>query len=174
MFARVISYPRKSWNMDKNEQYCIKILPKVSRTFAPTIQRLPRALFLQATVAYLLCRVADTIEDSEILTIKQKQNVLKKYANILEKENAAVELNAFMQQIRSLPQEGADYELVHNLPIILTVYNTFPKNVRRGMNIWIVEMISGMRKYVQAKNNSSQNFLKTLQDLDDWRHPTGL
>jgi farnesyl-diphosphate farnesyltransferase len=154
--------------MDKNEQYCIEVLPKVSRTFAPTIQRLPRALFLQATVAYLLCRVADTIEDSEILTIKQKQRLLEKYAHILEREHATPELTAFMSHIRLLPQEGSDYELVHNVPLILTVYNTFPKNVRRGMSTWVVEMISGMRKYVQAKNNSSQNFLKTLKDLDDY------
>jgi farnesyl-diphosphate farnesyltransferase len=154
--------------MDKNKEYCIKILPKVSRTFAPTIQRLPRALFLQATVAYLLCRVADTIEDSEILTIKQKQRLLEKYAHILEREHATHELTAFMSHIRSFPQEGSDYELVHNVPIVLTVYNTFPKNVRRGMSKWVVEMILGMRKYVQAKNNSSQNFLKTLKDLDDY------
>jgi farnesyl-diphosphate farnesyltransferase len=154
--------------MDKNEEYCIKILPKVSRTFAPTIQRLPRALFLQATVAYLLCRVADTIEDSVILTIKQKQRLLEQYAHILEREHATCELTAFMSQISSLPQEGADYDLVHNLPLILTVYNTFPQKVRRGMSTWVVEMISGMRKYVQAKNNSSQNFLKTLKDLDDY------
>jgi farnesyl-diphosphate farnesyltransferase len=154
--------------MDKKEQYCIEILPKVSRTFAPTIQRLPRALFLQATVAYLLCRVADTIEDSVILTIKEKKRLLEKYAHILEREHATRELTAFMTQISSLPQEGADYELVHNLPLILTVYNTFPKKVRRGMSTWVVEMISGMRKYVQSKNNSSQNFLKTLKDLDDY------
>ena len=154
--------------MDKNEEYCINILPKVSRTFAPTIQRLPRQLFLQATVAYLFCRVADTIEDSEILDIKQKQNLLKQYAHILEREHATRELTAFMSHISSLPKQGADYELIHNVPIILTVYNRFPKKVRIGISTWVVEMISGMRKYVQSKNNSSQNFLNTLKDLDDY------
>ncbi len=154
--------------MDKNEQFCIKILPKVSRTFAPTIQRLPRQLFLQVTVAYLLCRVADTIEDNVIFTIKQKQNLLEEYAEILERENATRELTAFMTHIRSLPQEGADYKLVHNLPLILTVYNKFPKKVRRGISTWVIEMISGMRKYVQSKTNTSQNFLKTLKELDDY------
>jgi farnesyl-diphosphate farnesyltransferase len=167
-FASVISCPQKRQKMDKNEQYCIKILPKVSRTFAPTIQRLPRALFLQATVAYLLCRVADTIEDSEILTIRQKQRLLEQYAHILEREHATQEPTAFMSHISSLPQEGADYELVHNVPIILAVYNTFPKKVKSAMSTWVVEMISGMRKFVQAKHNSSQNFLKTLKDLDDY------
>jgi farnesyl-diphosphate farnesyltransferase len=154
--------------MDKSEQYCIKMLPKVSRTFAPTIQRLPRVLFLPVSVAYLLCRIADTIEDSLILTIIQKQNLLEKYANILVSENATNALKAFMKQISSLPQEGVDYDLLHNLPLILSVYNKFPKKVRRGISSWVVEMISGMRKYVQSKHNSSQNFLKTLNELDDY------
>jgi farnesyl-diphosphate farnesyltransferase len=154
--------------MDKNERYCIKMLPKVSRTFAPTIQKLPRALVLQLTVAYLLCRIADTIEDSEILTIKQKQNLLEQYADILVRENAANELKAFMSHISALPQEGADEELLHNVPLILAVYNTFPKKVRSGISTWVAEMVSGMRKYVQSKYSSSQNFLNTLDELDDY------
>src|SRR4030042_6187305 len=154
--------------MDKNEQYCINILPKVSRTFAPTIQRLPRPLFLQVTVAYLLCRVADTIEDSVILDIEQKQKLLDEYAYILEREDPMSELNSFMTKIGSLPKEGPEYELVHNLPLILNVYDTFPKRVRIGIGTWVVEMTSGMRKYVQSKNASAQNFLNTLKELDDY------
>ena len=154
--------------MDKNEQYCINILPKVSRTFAPTIRKLPQPLILQLTVAYLLCRIADTIEDSAFLTIKQKQNLLGKYADILSKENAATELKTFMKKINTLPQEGADDELLHNVPLILAEYNKFPKKVRTGMSTWVVEMVSGMRTYVQSKYSSSQNFLKTLDELDEY------
>lgn len=154
--------------MDKNERYCVNILPKVSRTFAPTIQRLPRPLFLQVTVAYLLCRVADTIEDSVILDIVQKQKLLDEYAHILEKENPMSELNSFMKKISSLPQEGPEYELVHNLPLILNVYDKFSKRVRSGISTWVIEMTSGMRKYVQSKKASSQNFLNTLKELDDY------
>jgi farnesyl-diphosphate farnesyltransferase len=144
------------------------MLPKVSRTFAPTIRKLPRPLILQLTVAYLLCRIADTIEDSALLTIKQKQNLLGEYAGILVKENAGNELKAFMKLIRVLPQEGANDELLHNVPLILAVYNKFPKKVRTGINTWVVEMITGMRTYVQSKYSSSQNFLKTLDELDDY------
>ena len=154
--------------MDKNEQYCINMLPKVSRTFAPTIQKLPRPLVLQLTVAYLLCRIADTIEDSAILTIKQKQKLLGYYADLVVKEDAPDTLQTFMKQIDALPQEGADDELLHQVPLILEVYYTFPKNVRTGISTWVVEMVSGMRTYVQSKYSSSKNFLKTFNDLDDY------
>jgi farnesyl-diphosphate farnesyltransferase len=154
--------------MDKNEQYCINMLPKVSRTFAPTIQKLPRPLVLQLTVAYLLCRIADTIEDSAILTIKKKQKLLGHYADLLVRENAPNTLQTFMKHIDALPQQGTDDELLHHVPLILAVYHTFPKKVRTGTSTWVAEMVSGMRTYVQSKYSSSQNFLKTLKDLDEY------
>src|ERR1700723_3981061 len=43
--------------------YQDQILPSVSRTFALTIPQLPPELSRSVTNAYLLCRVADTIED---------------------------------------------------------------------------------------------------------------
>ena len=39
------------------------ILPQVSRTFALTIPQLPAPLHGPVANAYLLCRIADTIED---------------------------------------------------------------------------------------------------------------
>jgi farnesyl-diphosphate farnesyltransferase len=129
---------------------------------------LPRPLFLQVTVAYLLCRVADTIEDSGTLTIEQKQKLLGDYAHLMERRNHFHELNSFMTQVSSLPHEGSENELVHNLPIILKVYDTFPKKVRAGISTWVIEMTSGMRKYVQSKKTFSQNFLRTLKELDEY------
>src|SRR5699024_12189169 len=50
------------------------ILQKVSRTFALTIPQLPGPLRRVVTNAYLLCRIADTIEDESALTVEQKQH----------------------------------------------------------------------------------------------------
>ncbi|HEY5567564.1 MAG TPA: squalene/phytoene synthase family protein, partial [Gammaproteobacteria bacterium] len=44
-------------------EYQASILPGVSRTFALTIPVLPDRLAEVVTNAYLLCRLADTIED---------------------------------------------------------------------------------------------------------------
>ncbi|TSC34201.1 squalene/phytoene synthase family protein [Corallococcus sp. Z5C101001] len=45
------------------ESFCRTQLPRVSRTFALNIPLLPGPLDLAVTVAYLLCRIADTLED---------------------------------------------------------------------------------------------------------------
>jgi len=51
-----------------DETYQEKILQDVSRTFALTIPQLPPALRRVVSNAYLLCRIADTIEDDNALT----------------------------------------------------------------------------------------------------------
>jgi len=153
---------------DTNEQFCIDILPKVSRTFAPTIRMLPQPLSLHVTVAYLLCRVADTIEDSSVLDVEHKKAILRAYASLLQRERSCLSPDGFMQRLRTLPRRGAEYELLHNFPSLMAVYARFPLNVRKGISIWVVEMVSGMRKYAQSKYNSTQNFLNTLRDVDDY------
>jgi farnesyl-diphosphate farnesyltransferase len=45
-------------------RFCEAILPAVSRTFAIGIRVLPGTLGRAVLTAYLLCRVADTIEDA--------------------------------------------------------------------------------------------------------------
>src|SRR5262249_53571537 len=45
------------------EDFCRRALPEVSRTFALNIPVLPPPLDLVVTVAYLLCRIADTLAD---------------------------------------------------------------------------------------------------------------
>jgi phytoene/squalene synthetase len=46
---------------------------KVSRTFALTIPQLPPELRRAVANAYLLCRIADTIEDEPALSAEQKR-----------------------------------------------------------------------------------------------------
>ena len=50
-----------------------RFLEEVSRTFALTIPQLPPPLYIAVGNAYLLCRIADTIEDEPKLTPEQKQ-----------------------------------------------------------------------------------------------------
>ena len=50
-----------------------RVLRQVSRSFALTIPQLPPTLRREVTNAYLLCRIVDTIEDEESLSLDQKR-----------------------------------------------------------------------------------------------------
>jgi hypothetical protein len=51
-------------------------LPEVSRTFAISIQFLPGVLGRAVLTAYLLCRIADTIEDDSAASPERKADLL--------------------------------------------------------------------------------------------------
>ena len=64
-------------------EYQDKVLPHVSRTFALTIPQLPAALRIPVTNAYLLCRIADTIEDEPALSPTETLAFMQRFMGAL-------------------------------------------------------------------------------------------
>ena len=58
-------------------QFCWRVLADVSRSFAVVIRELPHPLNDAVMVSYLLCRIADSVEDSS-LPLTEKQNQLRR------------------------------------------------------------------------------------------------
>ncbi len=156
-------------NLKDDILYCDSMLPKVSRTFAPTIRMLPKGLNSIVTVAYLLCRVADTVEDSEDLAIDTKKELLNSYISIFKKDTRNP-LQQFMTVIPHLPLNTPDEQLVYNLPRILNVFDSFSPIFKKHIGQWVVEMSVGMHKYAQAAVLRKFSFLGTMRELDEYMY----
>lgn len=70
---------------DKADAFQRAILPKVSRTFALTIPQLPEVLRRVVTNAYMLTRIADTIEDEPVFSVEQKCRYLDVLSDVVNK-----------------------------------------------------------------------------------------
>ena len=71
---------KKEFNTNLDDiSYQHEILQYVSRTFALTIPELPDSLQIVISNAYLLCRIADTIEDDKSMSVEKK----KEYATFV-------------------------------------------------------------------------------------------
>jgi len=156
-------------NREENIRYCTDMLPKVSRTFAPTIRMLPRPLYVPVTVAYLLCRIADTVEDDQHLEREDKQRLLEIYASIFPTGDETA-FDEFTAGILSIPDHSSDVGLVKNLDRVLDVYRSFSPEVRYQIGRWVVEMSLGMRKYAQTLERRKFQFLKSMKDLDEYMY----
>src|SRR6185437_4917651 len=75
-----------------DESYQEEILQHVSRTFALTIPQLPGGLRSAVTCAYLLCRIADTIEDEPSLSADDAYIYLGRFAAVVAGREPAVPL----------------------------------------------------------------------------------
>ena len=155
--------------MQDKIQYCLDMLPRVSRTFAPTIRMLPKGLNVPVTVAYLLCRIADTVEDTDALSVDEKKNLLTVYANIFVADNSKY-YTVFNRLIKNLPNQTPDDELTHNFPIVYAVYDSFSKMIKTQIGRWVAEMSRGMHKYAQSKLRQKFTFLNTMKELDEYTY----
>jgi len=130
---------------------------------------LPDHLNVTVMVAYLLCRIADTVEDEKLLTKSEKQHYLSLYAEILQNAKSD-KIKQFLQGIDKVPNHNNDVYLMKNLNIVLSVFITFHPEVRRLISIWVVEMVVGMRKFAQSKGHRKFQFLKSIKDLDEYTY----
>ena len=80
-------------------EFCRAILPSVSRTFALSIRLLPGALNDAVLVSYLLCRIADTIEDDHAATVERKAKLLQTLLAALDDPRAAPSLGAAADEL---------------------------------------------------------------------------
>ena len=106
-------------------QYQAYILPGVSRTFALTIPVLPGRLAEVVANAYLLCRLADTIEDDVGLENEQKSEFHRRFVSVVKgSEDVDAFATALFPLLSShvLPHER---DLVENADKIIRVTHGF-------------------------------------------------
>ena len=127
------------------ERFGAAILPRVSRTFALSIRVLPGALGRSVLAAYLVCRVADTIEDDPRLPATDKAALLDALLVAMDDPAAADRLPA---RLSSLGGESAHVALCAHADDVLLLYRALPEPSRGHVRHWVREMVGGMRQFV--------------------------
>lgn len=97
-----------------------ELLGMSSRTFALTIPLLPEPTRLEVTIAYLLFRVADTLEDAVHWTPARKLAELESFAALLDAPSAGRATALSTQWSAEPPLDHEGYrELLADLPLVL-------------------------------------------------------
>jgi farnesyl-diphosphate farnesyltransferase len=149
-------------------QWCEMMLPRVSRTFALCIRFLPPDIRTPVLLSYLLCRIADTIEDDTDLSLARKRELLARFA-----EQLPTAVPAMREIEESLTgAKGADAVLVCSAGRVLAVFADQDREVREIVARWVREMCRGMAEYAPQRiwttgeDNRELSVLATERDLD--------
>lgn len=140
-----------------------EILLKVSRTFALTIPQLPPDLCRAVSNAYLLCRIADTIEDEPALTVAQKYHYEAAFVDVVTGQRDAGAFANEVAPLLSAQTLEAERELLKQLPQVLHITATLRPAQRAAIVRCLKVMSRGM---VEFQRNASLSGLATLHDLD--------
>ena len=141
--------------------YQARILPGVSRTFALTIPVLPDRLAEVVTNAYLLCRIADTIEDDTALTDGQKTEFHRRFLSVIKGREDSEAFGTSLAPLLSAQVLPDERDLVRNTASVVRSTHGFPEKERDALTRCLAIMCSGMPEFQRNKG------LRGLEDLDE-------
>src|ERR1700678_2468982 len=150
-------------NTDKG--YQDRILPHVSRTFALTIPQLPEPLRVAVTNAYLLCRIADTIEDEPALPPEETLAFLERFKGVVGGRGEAAALAGDIEKRLSSRTLATERDLIVNMARVLQVTASLSPPPRSADRRCVDLMCYGMPRFQSA---TSLEGLSRRTDLDEY------
>jgi farnesyl-diphosphate farnesyltransferase len=149
--------------LDSDWAFCDSSLNQVSRTFSQPIAMLGSGTLRRTTAcAYLLCRIADTIEDDEHLLASERDCL---YEAFLAHAHERLGSQEWRRAISRLTGSPAEIELSHGMDAVLRVLRAMPGPSQDACWRWIGEMCRGMSLY--GHRPAGPDGLRVLMDLSD-------
>lgn len=138
-------------------------LQLVSRTFALTIPQLPEALRDAVGNGYLLCRIADTIEDDPDLPWEEKAHWQQEFLRVVEGSgDAALFAGGFAARLSPAMPE-AEHDLVRHTLEVVRITHSFSANQQAALARCVRIMGTGMAEFQQ---HASLQGLPDLATMD--------
>lgn len=140
-----------------------EILARVSRTFALTIPQLPVELSPAVTNAYLILRLADTIEDEPALSLEQIGFYERSLLAVVAGQGDAQLLSDELGALLSVKTLKAEHDLLESLAWVMEANSQLSPLQRDAIVDCLTVMGKGMSEF---RRDLSLKGLATRHDLD--------
>jgi farnesyl-diphosphate farnesyltransferase len=157
-------------SISNDKSFIREFIPRVSRTFALAIKFLPPRLRHSVYAAYLLCRVADTIEDSPFIDRTEKYDRLMHLQKLLigaEKGDRFSEDEISILNNAIIREHGDDHRLLLQSPQLFDILGNLPREQQIIIYHWVSEMALGMAEFSQMAPVENGG-IAALKDLSEW------
>jgi len=147
-----------------------QVLKNVSRSFYLSLSVLPGSVRQQVSLAYLFCRVADTITDTQLFPRCQRFQTLQAFRRQFLLDRPSFD-DLEQLQAAMLPQRAreADQQLLHHLSDCFHVLEEFSEVDRRLIRDLVLTLTHGMEMdltYFPGETASTAQALPDLATLD--------
>lgn len=140
-----------------------RMLQGVSRTFALTIPQLPGPLSRAVGNAYLLCRIADTIEDEPSLDAHEKHRYSDLFNAVLAEEESPEHFVQTLHPLLSRHTTEEERDLIRNTARVVRITHSFSPRQREALQRCVRIMSKGMAEFQEGSTLSG---LPRMRDLD--------
>ena len=157
--------PEAGQDPERDRERCASLLPRVSRTFALSIETLPKELRPAVRVAYLLCRLVDSIEDEPDLGRTVRGQLFDIFEGVVGGGVDAGDLEARLVAA-SVGADGADGDLCRHASAVVRQLRGLPLPQQQAIVPRVLEMTRGMREYSARVDDRGELRITDLDDLE--------
>ncbi|OVE76524.1 hypothetical protein BVX98_05965 [bacterium F11] len=152
-----------------------KLLKKTSRSFYLSLRVLPKALRPTMGLGYLLCRIADTIADTDVLPFSSREKMLKEFKSLFQTLSISKEkIQSFQEEIVNLITHTSSIEkqLLKNIIVTMEFYQRRPQTDRALLQDVVLGVITGMEMDLVTFGETSKD-VKSFQKDEQLEHYLG-
>ncbi|WP_348550455.1 squalene/phytoene synthase family protein [Acidithiobacillus sp.] len=154
-----------SMDRDAALRYQTASLQRVSRTFALTIPQLPSGLQEAVGNGYLLCRIADTIEDDPHLTWEAKAHWQQVFLSVLRQEIAPTDFATGFAAVMAAEMPEGEHDLIAHSAAVVALTHSFDPVQQSALIRCVQIMGAGMAEF---QRRASRAGLRDQADMDHY------
>lgn len=139
-------------------------LDKVSRSFSFCIKELSQPHQSWVAIAYLLCRIADSIEDSHWQNKAQQHQALMILLSFIEHMPAAEKYQKWLHSLPQMPRH--EQQLLEQGMILFADFHSLNEVVKEKISTCVTHMISGMDYFCLIQNEANQFRINSSEQLN--------
>lgn len=139
-----------------------QMLRAVSRTFALSIERLPKGLRDMVATAYLLFRVSDCLEDNACLVAPQKAELLHLWTRVLAD---SIPVDALTGKIHHLDESDPEVYVAKHAGELIDSLRRFPDPIQDIITKHVNETSLGMARW-----QTNRPEVRDEEEMDDYMH----
>ncbi|MFC7080442.1 phytoene/squalene synthase family protein [Halorussus caseinilyticus] len=159
---------------DADIEWCFDAVQGVSRTFAITIDVLEEPMASYICVGYLLCRVADTVEDAGHISPEDQSHLLHLYDRALDPDDPT-SIEEFREAVEPwLPantdevETDEDWKVVARSPRIVATFQSLGDDAQAAIYPPVSELVCGMAEFVERYEDDGGLRIGTIDELEEY------
>ncbi|HNR14268.1 MAG TPA: squalene/phytoene synthase family protein [Thermodesulfobacteriota bacterium] len=149
-------------------RFCQEYLAKVSRTFSLNISVLHGDVYRAVLLAYLLCRIADILEDEDHFSPNFKVQKLLQYSDLFPPAKEYRSRIALFLEDITFPEETDYAVLLMNSRRVFDETVSLPDRMIAVISQYVREMAAGMAGFQQRNADRPIAFLEDQQELEQY------
>ncbi|MGB9963716.1 phytoene/squalene synthase family protein [Halobacterium sp. CBA1126] len=149
--------------------WCHDAVQDVSRTFALTVDALDEPMATRICVGYLLCRVADTVEDATSIPPEEQAALLRAYDRALDPDDGTTAAEFGDAVEAHVPAEpDADWTVVTEAPRVFRAFESLDADAQAAIRPTVREMTTGMASFVERYAGDGGLRIQSVEELEEY------